>query len=203
MQKSMLHILLKKIAGGDASAKSKVVARLAERLIIVPSLSSTSEGRETKVSVITIKEGQRSLIPIFTTLPLLKDWLEKNEIKGEGISINCADICLALGRERWIVVDPGTDYWCELEPEIVKEISAFQIEEDDFYEDNLSKPLNQADSLPPINATVEVPILPKEIAKYSKLNPPSAVKNFPRLRQKSEADIRPTMDLTNFRKRLS
>ena len=222
MQKSILHLLLKKIADGDVSAKQKIVPRLADRLIMVATKSSQSVGRETKISVITLRENDRKIIPIFTTMPLLKSWLEKNEIVAEGMSMNCADICLSLSGERWIMVDPGTDYWCEIEPEYVKQIAAFEPEDDDFFpEDVKVKPMATNDNKPrtpetktepvielkeplaPINRTIEVPILPKEIAQFAKMNPSPEVKSFPRLRQKSEEDVRSTMDLTNFRKKFT
>jgi hypothetical protein len=203
MQKTVLHLLLKKISQGDSSAKTKIVPKLAERLVIVPSVKMKNIGTETKVSVITIKESDRSLIPIFTSMPLLKSWLEKNEIEGEGLSINCADICLALGGNRWIMIDPGTDYWCEIEPEYVQKIADFQVEEDDFFDEEPSFVEPKKPELAPINKTIEVPIVPKEIVKAVSLNPESDVKSYPRLRQKTDEDVRATMDLTSLKKKFS
>ena len=209
MQKTVLHLLLKKISQGDVKAKDKVVPKLAERLVIVPSVKTTNAGSETKVSVITIREGDRNLIPIFTSMALLKNWLAKNEIAGEGLSLNCADICMVLGTHRWLMVDPGTDYWCEIEPMYVEKIAAFEPEEDDFGEDEpiivreRPKPQEQKEELPPINKTMEVPIIPKALAQFAQMNPASEVKSFPRFRQKTEEDVRATIDLTNFKKKLT
>jgi len=204
MQKSAIQLLLQKVAQGDVVAKGKIVPKLAERLVIVPTIASKNQGRETKVSIVTIREGQRSLIPVFTTMSVLKSWLAKNEIQGEGTSINCADVCLALGANRWVMVDPGTDYWCELEPSIVSQIANFEFADDDFFDDEpmpaLAKPITQ----PVQRSTMEVPVVPKELIKNAALNPSSEVQSFPRLRQKTDDDdIRATMDLTNFKKKFS
>lgn len=203
MQKSAIHLLLQKVAQGDVAAKGKIVPKLAERLVIVPTLASKNQGRETKVSIVTIREGERSLIPVFTTMSVLKAWLTKNEIQGEGTSINCADICLALGGNRWLMVDPGTDYWCELEPAIVSQIANFEFVDDDFDDEPIPIPVKPA--APSVQrSTMEVPVVPKELLKTAALNPSSDVQSFPRLRQKTDDDdIRATMDLTNFKKKFS
>lgn len=202
--KSPLLILLKKVAEGDKSALDKVYPLLADRLVVVPVLSVIEGSKdETKISVITIKEGETKYLPIFTSPVNLKSWCTKLEITAEGMSFSCADICQALGNGRWLIVDSGLDHCCEIEPSYVLKIAQFEPEEDQWElpKTNISKPL--------INTTQEVSITPSVKTLIKNYNPDSAVSSFPDLsntkRTRSKDDIedpRATMDLSSLQKKI-
>jgi hypothetical protein len=108
-----------------------------------------------------------------------------------------------------MMVDPGTDYWCELEPSIVGKIAKFEPEDD--WDDDLEE-LTTTSNPPPVRTlqkTQEVPIVPNPITQVKSMNPSNAVASFApvttsRLRTKDEEnDRKATMDLTNLRKKLS
>jgi hypothetical protein len=218
MNKNILHSLLKKYADGDVSVVDSVIPKLADRLVVLPTVttSTNQENGQIKVSVVTLKESNRSVIPVFTTMALLKDWLAKMEINGEGLSMSGVDVALSLGTHRWLMVDPGTDYWCEFEPDIVRQIAEFEVEDDwDFDEPVIDKQTNNSFQQKPtsfdtsINKTQEVPILLNPLTTQKNLNPSNQVQSFApiktnRLRTNDDANERKaTMDLTNLRKKLT
>jgi hypothetical protein len=213
MNRSALQSLLKKCSQGDSSALEQVVPKLADRLVVLPTVTiqdqAIGSATQVKVSIVTLKESDRSIIPIFTSMPLLKDWMSKMEIQGEGLSMSGIDVAVSLGAHRWMMVDPGTDYWCELEPSIVGKIAKFEPEDD--WDDDLEE-LTTTSNPPPVRTlqkTQEVPIVPNPITQVKSMNPSNAVASFApvttsRLRTKDEEnDRKATMDLTNLRKKLS
>ena len=213
MNRSALQSLLKKCSQGDSSALEQVVPKLADRLVVLPTITIQDEAvgsaTQVKVSIVTLKESDRSIIPIFTSMPLLKDWMSKMEIQGEGLSMSGIDVALSLGTHRWMMVDPGTDYWCELDPSTVGKIAKFEPEDD--WDDDLEELTTTSN--PPaarvLQKTQEVPIVPNPITQVKSMNPSNAVASFApvttsRMRTKDEEnDRKATMDLTNLRKKLS
>lgn len=131
MVKTQLQLFLTKVSQGDMSFMPKLCAQLADRLIYAPVLRKRdpSRGATTKVSAIRIREGERSIIPVFTALPVLKKWCELNELENESISLLCADLCGALEKGSWLLIDGGTTHQVELAPDSVQMIAQYQSEE--------------------------------------------------------------------------
>lgn len=221
MQKSVLHLLLKKVSDGDLTAAPKLCSKMADRLVHIPTLEVKNEGsKSTKISVIRVREGERALVPLFTTQQLLKNWLEINEIEGDGMSLLCADVCMALESANWIMIDAGTDYWVELEPRWVQTIAQTNMEDDEFLEaDQWSLrekteervavepepqqepeiPMPQQQKQMPINATQEVPIVPHPLTVKVAANPSEKVTEFPALARMGASDEERASGLKRFR----
>lgn len=197
MQKSALQVMLKRISEGDMALVPKLCSKLADRLVYIPVLEVKNEGtNRTKVSVIRIREGSRALVPIFTAQPILKSWLSLNGIKGDGMSLLCADVCTAVEKGTWMMVDAGTDYWIELEPSNVQKIAETEIiindtlEEDSWSmrsktEKKVSSHVEDsavsASQEKPIYMTQEVPIVPHPMTMKNQLNPSEGVSKFSKL----------------------
>lgn len=130
MTKSIFNLYLQKAASGDHSALAKLIERLADRLILVPTAApADSEGEVSKVKVLRIIESDRFMIPVFSSVQILKDWCEKNAHSVEFISILGADFCAALEEGEWLSVDPGSTTQLELDPERVKEIASSEVKD--------------------------------------------------------------------------
>lgn len=111
---------------------AKLIERLADRLILVPTAEpSESEGDVSKVKVLRIVESDRFVIPVFSSMPMLKDWCEKNSQRVEFISVLGADFCAALEENQWLSIDPGSTTNLELNPDHVREIASAEVKEVD------------------------------------------------------------------------
>lgn len=125
MSKSVINYYLSKVSRGDKSLLEALCAHLAERLVYVPSLelSTDASSGSTSVSVVQFEEGDRRLVPAFTTEKFFKEWQQKEGQKGQAISLFGADLCAALDAETWVSVDPGSDNPVELPPLVVARIA--------------------------------------------------------------------------------
>lgn len=125
MQKSLLNIYLQKVAQGDQSALENLCKRLAERLLIVPTVKGRSGEKgdlEVKVSVVRLQEAHRTVVPVFTSERTFSDWCVSEKQQCDSISLLGADMCMALGVSSWIVIDPGAAHSAELQPFVVEKI---------------------------------------------------------------------------------
>ena len=125
MSISPIQTYLKKVAAGDDSYREKLCNQLAERLVYVPSLSTMQAnfGKTTRVSVVRFKDGEKDLVPIFTSERAFDAWRTSNSYPGGSFSLICADLCMALEPQSWIKIDPGTEVEVTLAPEQVDQIA--------------------------------------------------------------------------------
>ena len=127
MTKSVLNLYLQKVKDGEEAYLQKLCGRLAERLVHVPITNTSSladsDGSGMKVNVLRIKETHRSLIPVFTSEKLFKTWSAKMDDAPKSIPIFGADFCSVLGKNSWLIVNPGSPESCELQPFVVEMIA--------------------------------------------------------------------------------
>jgi hypothetical protein len=125
--KSVLNLYLQKVKEGEEAYLHKLCERLAERLVHVPTTNATAisdgDGHGMKVNVMRIKEAHRSLIPVFTSEKLLKAWAESRNDSAESIGLLGADFCAVLGKNSWLLINPGSPEACELQPYVVEMIA--------------------------------------------------------------------------------
>ncbi len=134
MKKSLLEFYLNKVKAGDDGSIDDLCSRLAERLIFVPvtrSESTTPDGSVWKIKILKLKEGERELVPTFTTESFYQAWSKSTGLgKLQSISIFGADICAALEPGVWLSVDIGTPHEVNLQPFIVKKIAEAPVGEE-------------------------------------------------------------------------
>ena len=227
MQKSALQTLIEQAAHGDEPAIKKLTRKLCDRLVYIPTAGESAGSQSVNVSFIRIREGERKLIPVFLTNQALKRWLELMEISGESMSLYCSDVFKAVGPDHWMLLEAGSPYWAEIEPNHVEEIRLYEPDEDDEFldQDDWStrtetsqkvdpKPIPQQQQVakPTMNreqkATQEVPIVPRSMIEGNASNPPTGPQQFgfsptgsgvKRFRQEEDDEVRSTMDLTALR----
>lgn len=181
MQKSILHLYLSKVAEGNKEYLPKLCQKIAERLVYAP-VSNPAKGRQgvARVNVVRIKEENHFLIPLFTNPSLLKKWCKEKGMKSDSISLLCADLCAALERGSWIVIDPGTDISVALDPTHVELIAEAEFHESGNEEVDealmTEKPTEVEGQQPPAVATeapTPEPNVDDTVIKYPKqpLNP--------------------------------
>lgn len=125
MSKSVINFYLEKVSQGDRSFMEALCVQLAERLVYVPVLDVTADasGVSTTVDVVQFREGERHIIPAFTSEKRFQEWKSKAAHQGGSISLLGADLCAALGSGSWVSIDPGNPASVELPPAVVEKIA--------------------------------------------------------------------------------
>jgi len=133
MQRTPLYSYLEKVAAGDASYRSKLCQQLADRLIYVPILERQSSRAavpgQLKVQVVTLVDGDRDQVLLFTTEKLYKSWAVTFPQRTSFISLLGGDFCAALRRGTSVAVDVGTGYSVVLDEDAVREVASSGPEE--------------------------------------------------------------------------
>ena len=122
MQKSLLNVYLERMSRGDVSCADKLCNRLAERLVHIPVTQEEKHGQGTTVSVVRFKDGDKSVVPMFTSEKNFEKWCADHSHNGESISLLGADFCRALDPQIWLLVDPDSEAPVEFPPLLVTKI---------------------------------------------------------------------------------
>ena len=152
MQKSLLNVYLERMSRGDVSCADKLCNRLAERLVHIPVTQEAKHGQGTTVSVVRFKEGDKSVVPMFTSEKNFEKWCAEHDHQGESISLLGADFCRALDPQIWVLVDPDSDTPVEFPPVLVNKIW-----EQAYAGEETAKPAIELEA--PISAEEETEIL--------------------------------------------
>jgi len=136
MKKSLLTLYIEKVAEGDVSFVDRLCAQLADRLIYVPikKEGSAPKSRQVSFEVLKLNEGEKILVPVFTSEHFLTNWCQAQGLDAELISLLGADFCLALGDGSWLLIDPGAGATVELPPDDVRKIATVDAEADTLEE---------------------------------------------------------------------
>ena len=131
MSSTVINMLLKRIAGGDKAAIKTLCVHLADRLVFVPTIASTSDSAtgSTTIEIVRIVEGAQSFVPVFTTDRTWKEWKKANGHEGDALNLLGADLCAALGNEACVAVDPGSKFSIRLSPDDVRLVADVEIDE--------------------------------------------------------------------------
>ena len=125
MRRSSLNLYLQKVAEGDQGYLDRLCAQLSERLVYVARTeSSNSASGVTTVRIVQRRDGPRVLIPTFTSLDAIKDWIASNEPSATSFDLLGADLCALLDGKTWLSIDPGSEHAVELQPALLKRIAA-------------------------------------------------------------------------------
>jgi hypothetical protein len=120
MNKQSLEHFLLKASEGDISFKQKVLERITDRLVILPTQKDNGDTRPeftqaelrsdddriVKLRVFRYRVDGRSIIPIFTSDKHFKVWCERENIDCNIEKIFGGDVALALQGRAFIQVNP-------------------------------------------------------------------------------------------------
>lgn len=145
MDKSLLSFFLDKVANGEKGYEENLCRQLADRLVYVPILAeetfdSAGSSGGVKVEVLRLKDGDFTLVPVFSTDFRFTEWAQKNNHSSGSICLLAGDLCRTLGPEAWVVVDTGYPTSVKLEPRLVKRVSEVAEKEPVAEEDGFSRP---------------------------------------------------------------
>ena len=121
--KPLIELLLERFSKGDRDVLSKLCAQLADRLLIVPSLSQQADGNTTKVSVLQLKIEELPAIACFTSEKRFTDWKELFDLTYDKLDLLGADLGIVIGKEKGLIIDPGSSHESILSPEEVTLLS--------------------------------------------------------------------------------
>lgn len=131
-EKNVLNLYLSKVASGDKSYLSKLVTRLADRLLFIPILKKSTDkksGSAMKVNVYRHQQSDKEVIPVFTSEKNMQKWSVSISASFDQISVLGADLCTALGEQSYISIDEGTDHSVVFDPEIIIKIASMPAQE--------------------------------------------------------------------------
>lgn len=177
MSKSLFNLYLQKVSEGDQSFIDRLCERIADRLILIPCIEQqkAADGG-TKINVVKINEAHRSLIPIFSSAKLLKQWAQKTGHSEDFVSVLGADFCAALSEDSWLAVDPGSSTQVELQPYLVSKIAQFESNESRT-ESEPTKPEVVAQVAEPERAAISEPV-PTPSPQKLELDKPKEKRTF-------------------------
>ncbi len=112
---------LKRIALGERKHTRSALLLLANDLLVTPLAKRSDErsGAE-KLSVVTLAQGEKKLIPTFTSEDYFLSW---SQGKHQSFSVAGADLAISIPRGSSLLIDPGQAHSIELSPEQVNELS--------------------------------------------------------------------------------
>jgi hypothetical protein len=125
MNKSPIEIFISKVASGEHSYMERLCAQLADRLVYVPLAAPVrNQGSKTTITAFTMHQGNRSVVPVFTSESKFKNWCFEEGHNDASFSVLGADLCAVLDSTSWIVLDPLDSVSVELNPEAVAMVAA-------------------------------------------------------------------------------
>lgn len=160
-KKAMLQSLLWKVARGDKTSIVKLCNIIAGEEVYIPTLKvQETNGSSTKVSVMRLREGDRRLVPIFTTEGELTEWMSVMGIAGSTMPLLCSDLCLTLDNQTWLLIETQGKGAVELEPKYVKLIANTELDfisemDDEEPEEDTSDVDEDIKNIEALNAALE------------------------------------------------
>ncbi len=109
--KGSFEYLLHQAASGGEEEKLALCKRLADRLLIVPILGELpKQAVEQRINVLTRDSNDGRWVPVFSSKATFEHWREVESFSGSQISVLGADLCLVLGTEIGIEIDPCSPF---------------------------------------------------------------------------------------------
>lgn len=124
---------------GEGEVLRTVLRLLAGRTIFAPVsvMIDVQDAKGTsRVKVVTLQEGTRRTVPIFTSEEFLREWA-KGEY--ESLPLSGGDLALTLPASTWVIVDPGQIHSLQLSPNEVEELANVEVLTDEEWERDASE----------------------------------------------------------------
>ncbi len=103
---ALLEQALAQMIDGDSRFREVILPLLTHARLEIPIVDQIESGVDTRVKFKTFQNGQRSILPIFTSKGFLQDWGGE---KQESISIHGSDLFMLVNRGIFILINPESD----------------------------------------------------------------------------------------------